>query len=55
MTNNLARRLYEHKNKMNEGFTAKYNVDRLVYFEEFSNESFAIQREKQIKDWLRKK
>ncbi len=38
MTNNLARRVYEHKNKMNEGFTAKYNVDKLVYFEEVENE-----------------
>lgn len=55
MTNNLARRIYEHKNKMNIGFTAKYNVDRLVYFEEVENETKAKKREKQIKGWVREK
>lgn len=45
MTNNLARRLYEHKNKLNVGFTAKYNVYRLVYFEEVDNEIIAKKRE----------
>ncbi|MFH1194832.1 MAG: GIY-YIG nuclease family protein [bacterium] len=55
MTNNLARRMYEHKNKLNPGFTSKYNIDSLVYFEEVENESVAKKREKQIKGWLRKK
>ena len=55
MTNNLARRVYEHKNKINIGFTAKYNVNRLVYFEETEDEITAKKREKQIKGWLRKK
>ncbi|MEW5842042.1 MAG: GIY-YIG nuclease family protein [Bacteroidota bacterium] len=55
MTNNLARRVYEHKNKINIGFTAKYNVNSLVYFEETGNEISARKREKQIKGWLRKK
>lgn len=55
MTNNLARRMYEHKNKMNVGFTAKYNVDRLVYFEEADTELKAKKREKQLKGWLREK
>lgn len=55
MTNNLARRMYEHKNKMNVGFTAKYNVDRLVYFEEADTELKAKKREKQLKGWLKEK
>ncbi len=54
-TNNLARRIYEHKNKMNIGFTARYNVDRLVYYEEVDNELIAAKREKQIKGWRREK
>jgi len=55
MTNDLARRVYEHKNKINIGFTARYNVNRLVYFEETENEITAKKREKQIKGWLREK
>ena len=55
MTNNLARRIYEHKNKVNPGFTARYNVERLVYFEEVVDELAAVKREKQIKGWLREK
>ncbi|MBI1936623.1 MAG: GIY-YIG nuclease family protein [Ignavibacteriales bacterium] len=55
MTNNLARRVYEHKNKINRGFTAQYNVDSLVYYEEVDNEAVAAKREKQIKAWLREK
>lgn len=55
MTNNLARRMYEHKNKMNIGFTAKYNVNKLVYFEEVENEIIARKLEKQLKGWLREK
>ena len=53
MTNNLNRRMFEHKNKIIEGFTKKYNIDKLVYFEIFTNAYEAIRREKQIKGWLR--
>lgn len=55
VTNNLSRRVFEHKNKLIEGFTKKYNIDKLVYFEIFNNPDDAIRREKQIKGWLRKK
>jgi putative endonuclease len=55
MTNNLERRLFEHKNKINDGFTKKYNVNKLVYFEETSDVHAAIDREKQIKKWRREK
>lgn len=55
MTNNLERRIYEHKNKLVEGFTRKYNVTRLVYFEHTSDVNSAIAREKQIKKWRRSK
>ena len=54
-TSNLARRVYEHKNKLLDGFTRKYNITLLVYFEEFEDAETAIRREKQIKGWLRKK
>ncbi|MBN1779312.1 MAG: GIY-YIG nuclease family protein [Candidatus Buchananbacteria bacterium] len=50
VTNNLARRIYEHKEKLNpNSFTSKYNVNRLVYYEIFNNSYDAISREKQIK------
>ena len=55
MTNDIKRRLYEHKNKLVSGFSKKYNVDRLLYFETFSNPNSAIAREKQIKTWRREK
>jgi putative endonuclease len=55
VTNNLQRRVYEHKNKMIEGFTSKYNITKAVYFEVFNDIESAIKREKQIKGWLRKK
>lgn len=55
VTNDLIRRVYEHKNKLVVGFTQKYNVDRLVYFEVCSGIVVAIEREKQIKGWSRKK
>lgn len=55
MTNDLERRVYEHKNKLIPGFTAQYNVNRLVFFEETGNVEEAIAREKQIKDWTRAK
>jgi putative endonuclease len=53
--NNLIRRLYEHQNNLVKGFTSKYNVHKLVYFEETSDINATIAREKQIKGWLRVK
>ena len=55
MTNDLERRLYEHKNKLIPGFTKKYNLNRLVYFEETPDVTAAIAREKEIKKWRREK
>ena len=55
VTNNLVRRVWEHKNKVVEGFTSKYNLDKLVYYEIFEDELGAITREKQIKAGSRKK
>jgi len=55
VTNNLERRIYEHKNKLVKGFTEKYNVNRLVYFEETEDVIAAIAREKEIKKWRREK
>jgi putative endonuclease len=55
MTNSLMRRVWEHKAKLISGFTKKYNVDKLVYFESFNNPSEAIKRENQIKAGSRKK
>ncbi len=55
MTNNIRRRVYQHKNKLISGFTEKYNITRLIYFETFSDAYSAIAREKAIKGWLRKK
>ena len=55
VTSDLMRRVYEHKNKLVRGFTQKYNVDRLVYYEACENIVVAIEREKQIKAWSRKK
>ena len=55
VTNDLIRRIYEHKNKLVAGFTQKYNVDRLVYYEIAASIMVAIEREKQIKGWSRKK
>jgi putative endonuclease len=55
VTNDLQRRVYEHKHKLVPGFTQRYNITRLVYFEETSDVKSAIAREKQIKGWLRAK
>ena len=55
VTNNLERRMYEHKNKLIQGFTEKYNITKLVYFETTSDIRAAIIREKQLKGWLRNK
>ena len=54
VTNNLERRIYEHKNKTVPGFTQKYNINKLIYFEHFDNINDAIKREKQLKKWNRK-
>ena len=54
VTNDLLRRVYEHREKLMEGFTTRYNVTKLVYFESYSDPSRAIQREKQIKSGSRK-
>ena len=55
VTNNLERRLWEHKNKVVEGFTQQYNIDRLVYFEDTTDVKSALEREKQVKGWRREK
>jgi len=55
VTSNLERRVFEHKHKLLPGFTQKYNLNRLVYFESCGDIRSAIQREKQIKGWLRAK
>ena len=55
LTNNLERRVYEHKNKLVPGFTNKYNITQLVYYEETNDVQVALAREKQIKGWRRSK
>ena len=53
MTNNLSRRIYEHKQRLIDGFTKKYNVDKLVYYEVHPDLKSVIKREKQLKNWHR--
>jgi putative endonuclease len=55
MTNNIKRRIFEHKNHIIAGFTDKYSIDRLLYVETFAHAASAINREKQIKAWRREK
>jgi putative endonuclease len=55
VTNDLVPRVYEHKQKIVPGFTSRYNITKLVYFEETTDIRAAIAREKQIKGWLRSK
>ncbi|NQU11149.1 GIY-YIG nuclease family protein [bacterium] len=55
VTNDLARRVWEHQPKLVPGFTCKYNVNRLVHDEEFSDGRETLAREKQLKGWLRRK
>ena len=54
VTNNLVRRIYEHKEKSVGGFSKRYNLDLLVFFEQHATMPLAIQREKNIKHWVRK-
>ena len=53
ITNNLARRIYEHKNGIMNGFTKHYKLKKLIYFEEYQKPKEAIAREKQLKNWHR--
>jgi putative endonuclease len=55
VTNNLERRIFEHKQKQGDGFTVKYNVNKLVYYEKTSDVKVALAREKEIKKWRREK
>ncbi len=55
MTNNLEHRIYEHRHTLVKGFTERYNVNQLVYYEETNDVNAAIEREKQIKGWTRTK
>ncbi|MBO5287287.1 MAG: GIY-YIG nuclease family protein [Clostridia bacterium] len=55
VTNDLSRRIYEHKNELLDGFTKKYHVHKLVYYEEYTYVNNAIAREKQLKGWIREK
>lgn len=53
MTNDLERRMFEHKRKLVDGFTKRYGLDKLIYFEQFQDVDYAIKREKQLKNWNR--
>lgn len=55
VTSDLIKRIYEHKNRVFEGFTKKYNIHSLVYYEQFDDIENAIEREKQLKSWKRNK
>ena len=55
VTNNLKRRILEHKNRLVEGFSKRYRLEKLVYYETCADINSAISREKQIKKWLRRK
>jgi len=53
VTSDLLKRIWEHKNKVADGFTKKYNIDKLVYYEQTENVMSALEREKQLKKWNR--
>ena len=55
ITNDLSRRIYEHKSKLVPGFTSKYNISTLIYYEVGDSAEGAIEREKQLKGWTRKR
>src|SRR5579871_2909200 len=54
VTNNLLKRIWEHKAKLVRGFASQYKVDKLIYYEEYQDITVAIQREKRLKEWQRK-
>ena len=53
-TNNIKRRIYEHQNKLIEGFTKKHDLNKLLYFEKASDAKTALEKEKQLRDWSRR-
>ena len=53
VTSNISKRMWEHKNKITDGFTKKYNINKLVYYETTESIESAIKREKQLKNWHR--
>jgi putative endonuclease len=55
VTNNLIKRIYEHRNKLIDGFTKRYNIWKLIYYEEYRDVREALTREKEIKDYRREK
>ena len=55
VTSDLIKRIWEHKHKVVKGFTEKYNIETLIYYEEYADPENAILREKQLKGWLKKK
>ncbi|MET3617569.1 putative endonuclease [Peptoniphilus olsenii] len=55
VTRDIIKRVYQHKSKAVEGFTQKYNIHKLVYYEIYEDINLAIEREKQLKNWSRKK
>ena len=55
VTNNLQRRMYEHKNKLVDGFSKRYNLKKLVYYDTTTDINLAIEQEKKIKGWIRAK
>ncbi|KKR03463.1 MAG: Excinuclease ABC subunit C [Parcubacteria group bacterium GW2011_GWF2_39_13b] len=55
ITNNLFKRAFEHKNKLTAGFSSRYNINKIIYYEIFNNPKEAILAEKRIKGWTRKK
>ena len=55
ITSNIEKRIYEHKHHLINGYTKRYNINKLVYFEETNDVNAALEREKQVKGWLRKK
>lgn len=55
ITNNLSKRIWQHRTKIADSFTSKYNIDKLIYYEMYNKPMEAILREKQLKNWNRKK
>lgn len=54
VTSDLIKRIWEHKNKVTKGFTSRYDITQLMYFEQYDDVTSAIQREKRLKEWPRK-